>query len=89
MEFEWWEAKRIAVSEACRFDFLDGRRIFDGRQILTSPSPRGDEEPWVSIGELGGELIAVVWTWRGLAIRIITMRKARDKEKRRYRSLYG
>jgi len=89
MEFEWWEAKRFAVLDARGLDFLDGRRLFDGRTILTAPSPRGGEERWVSIGELDDEVIAVVWTRRGSAIRVITMRKARDEEKRRCRSLYG
>jgi hypothetical protein len=54
-----------------------------------APSPRGGEQRWISVGELDIETIAVVWTWRGAAIRIITMRKARDEEKRRYRALYG
>jgi uncharacterized DUF497 family protein len=69
--------------------FLDGRRMFDRRSICTVSSPRGGEERWVSIGELDSEMIAVVLTQRGSAIRIITMRKARDEENRRYRSLYG
>jgi uncharacterized protein len=69
--------------------FLDGCRMFDGRPICTAPSPRAGEQRWVSIGELDGELIAVVWTRRGEAIRIITMRKALSEEKRRYRALYG
>jgi uncharacterized protein len=69
-------------------DFLDGRRLFDGRPIRTAPSLRGGEQRWVSIGELDDEKIAVVWTRRGAAIRIITMRKARDEKKRRYRVLY-
>jgi uncharacterized DUF497 family protein len=89
MEFEWSEAKRLAVLDARRLDFLDGCRLFDGRLICTAPSPRGGEERWISIGELQGEMIAVVWTRRGAAIRVITMRKARDEEKRRYRTLYG
>jgi uncharacterized DUF497 family protein len=89
MEFEWSEAKRLAVLDARRLDFLDGRRMFDGRNICTVPSPRGGEERWISIGELDNEMIVVVWTRRASAIRFITMRKARDEEKRRYRSLYG
>jgi uncharacterized protein len=89
MEFEWSEAKRLAVLEVRRLDFLDGRRLFDGRPICTAPSPRGGEQRWVSIGELDDETISVVWTRRGAAIRIITMRKARDEEKRRYRALFG
>jgi hypothetical protein len=88
MEFEWSEAKRLAVLDARRLDFLEGSRLFDGRPICTAPSPRSDEQRWVSIGELNGEMIAVVWTRRGEAIRIITMRKARNEEKRRYRALY-
>ena len=89
MEFEWSEAKRLAVLDARRLDFLDGRRLFDGRPICTVLSPPGGEERWVSIAALDNEMIAVVWTRRASAIRIITMRKARDEEKRRYRSLYG
>jgi uncharacterized DUF497 family protein len=89
MEFEWSEAKRLVVLEARHLDFLDGRQLFDGRPISTAASPRGGEERWVSIGELDNEVIAVVWTRRGAAVRIITMRKARDEEKRRYRALYS
>jgi uncharacterized DUF497 family protein len=61
----------------------------DGRPLLSAPSPRGAEERWISIGELEGEVVAAIWTRRGAAIRIITMRKARDEEKTRYRALYG
>jgi uncharacterized DUF497 family protein len=57
MEFEWSEAKRLAVLEARRLDFLDGRRLFDGRPICTAPPPRGGEQRCVSIGELDDEKI--------------------------------
>ena len=89
MEFEWSEQKRLVVLGARGLDFLDGRRLFDGRPLLSAPSPRGAEERWVGIAELSGEVVAVVWTWRGAAIRITTMRKARDEEKRRYRAIFG
>jgi uncharacterized DUF497 family protein len=89
MEFEWFEVKRLAVLTERRLDFLDASRLFDGRPLYTAPSARGSEQRWISIGELDGELIAVVWTQRGSAIRIITMRRARNEEKRRYRALHG
>jgi uncharacterized DUF497 family protein len=89
VEFEWSEAKRQTVLEVRGLDFIDCEAIFDGRPLLTAPSPRGQEERWVSVGALNGVLIAVVWTWRGSTIRVITMRKARDGEKRRYQALYG
>jgi uncharacterized protein len=89
MEFEWSEAKRFAVLNARRLDFIRGQLLFDGRPLYTAASPRGGEERWISIGEIDGRLIAVVWTKRDENIRLITMRRARRAEERRCRSLYG
>ena len=87
--FEWDEGKRRWVLRERGLDFLDAAALFDGRRLLTVPSPRGIEERWLSIGELEGRLIAVVWTWRSEVVRIVTMRKARDEEKKQYRALFG
>jgi uncharacterized protein len=87
--FEWSETKRLAVLSGRGIDFIDGQLLFDGRSLLTVPSPRSSEERWLSIGELNGRLTAVVWTRRGDAIRIITMRRARDGEKTRYQAVFG
>lgn len=89
MEFEWDEAKRRRVLRDRALDFVDATVLFDGRAVVSVPSPRGPEERWLTIGELDGRIIAVVWTWRDGRIRIVTMRRARDEEKRRYRALYG
>ena len=89
MEFEWSEAKRIAVLEARGLDFIDAEILFDGRALYTVASPRLAEERWLSVGELNGRLVAVVWTRRSETIRIITMRRARNEEKERYRALFG
>jgi uncharacterized protein len=89
MEFEWSEAKRLTVLTERGLDFIDAQAFFDGRPLIAVPSPHGEEERWLTIGELNGILLAVVWMWRGQVIRIITMRKARDGEKRRYQALYG
>ena len=89
MDFEWSDAKRIAVLEARGLDFVDAEILFDGRPLYTVASPRSAEERWLSVGELNGRLIAVVWTSRNETIRIITMRRARDAEKERYRTLFG
>jgi uncharacterized DUF497 family protein len=89
MDFEWSAAKRIAVLEARGLDFIDAEILFDGRPLHTVASPRGAEERWLSVGELNGRLVAVVWTQRSDTIRIITMRRARNEEKQRYGALYG
>lgn len=79
--------KRLAVARERGLDFIDGQELFDGRPLYTYPSPRGSEPRWVSIGHLGGHMVAVIWTIRGDNIRIITMRRARDAEKRRFSAL--
>jgi uncharacterized DUF497 family protein len=89
MEFEWSEAKRLKVLKDRGLDFLAATAMFDGRWVLSEPSPRADEERWLNVGELHGQMVAVIWCRRGEKIRIITMRRARDAEKRRYRELYA
>jgi uncharacterized protein len=89
MEFEWSETKRLKVLGDRGLDFVDARDLFDGRPVISIPSPRGDEERWLNIAELHGLLVVVVWCRRGEAVRIISMRRARDAEARRYRELYG
>jgi uncharacterized DUF497 family protein len=44
MDFEWWEAKRLAVLRERGIDFVDAQALFDGRPLYTVPSPRGTEE---------------------------------------------
>jgi uncharacterized protein len=90
MEFEWSEAKRAAVLQTRGIDFVRlAHDLFDGRPILTVASPRGAEDRFVTIGPSDSRLFAVVWMWRVPAVRIITARRARDGEERRYRALYG
>ena len=69
--------------------FLVADTLFDGRPLLTVPSQRDDEERFLSIGAIEGKFFAVIWTWRERAIRIITARRARDGEEKRYRALFG
>ncbi len=89
MEFEWSEEKRLRTLAARGLDFNDAPRAFDGRPVLTLGSPRGDEARWLSISVLDGRYIAIVWTMRGEARRIISMRRARRGEERDYRQIHA
>jgi len=89
MQFEWDENKRATNVEKHRLDLLAGALLFDGRSVLTYPSPRSGEERYVSIGLVIDELVAVVWTRRDESIRLISSRRARDGEKRTYRARFG
>jgi uncharacterized DUF497 family protein len=60
--------------------------IFAGA-TLTIPDDRRDygEPRFITIGRLDGRMGAIIWTPRGAARRIISLRKANDREQ----SIYG
>jgi uncharacterized DUF497 family protein len=90
VEFSWDESKREWVLAERGIDFLRiAIDLFDGRPLLTVPTPRQEEERFLSIGPIDGKLFAVIWTWRDGAVRIITARRARNGEEKRYRALYS
>jgi uncharacterized DUF497 family protein len=89
MDFEWFEDKRLWTLKDRGLDFRDCRHLFDGRPIYTYPSPREGEQRFVSVGIIEHRFIAVIWMERDNARRIISMRRARDGEERKYRALLG
>ena len=50
------------------------------------PDERRDygEERIITVGLLGGRMVVVIWTARGDDRHVISMRKANDREQRRY-----
>lgn len=94
MDFEWDEDKRAANLREHGLDLMDATRLFDGRPVYTYPSRRRGEERFVTVGFVTVEPsvrkgFAVVWTERAPAIRIISFRRARDAEERKYRAIFG
>ncbi|WP_148028425.1 BrnT family toxin, partial [Burkholderia pseudomallei] len=47
------------------------------------------ESRYITVGTLDGRMIVMVWTPRGEARRIISMRKANDREQARYAHRLG
>ncbi len=89
MDFEWDEAKRARNLDRHRLDLIDGALLFDGRPVVTFPSPRGDELRFSTTGFIGTKFYTVVWTERGDAIRLISFRRARHAEEREHQARFG
>jgi len=89
VEFEWDEAKRLSNIAKHDIDFFRARALFDGRPLLDFSSDRSGEQRFASTGIMEDQYYTVVWTWRGAIRRIISVRRARDGEKRAYRSIHG
>lgn len=88
MEFEWDETKRQKVLEKHGIDFSKAGQIFQIRHIVLDA--KSDVEPrFIAIGFLSEEWIAVIFTFRGNVRRLITARKARENERRAYRSVHN
>lgn len=78
-------AKRQRSLDERGLDFLDAARVFEGVTI-DSEDVREDygETRMVTVGHLRDRMVVVVWTERGDARHVISMRKANDRERARY-----
>ncbi len=89
VEFEWDEDKRRANIEKHGLDFEDAFAFFDGRPHVSLSSPRNEELRFATTAEFEGLFYTLIWTERSDSVRVISMRRARDAEKRKYRSVHG
>jgi uncharacterized DUF497 family protein len=85
MKVEFDAAKRHKTLEHRGLDMARAAEIFAG-PTLTIADDRKDygEERFITIGRLESRMVAVVWTPRGAARRIISLRKANDREQAAY-----
>jgi uncharacterized DUF497 family protein len=84
-EYEWDEQKAASNLVKHGVDFADAAVAVEDTGVLTVEDEGSKEERFVSFGLDGqGRLLAVVYSWRGDAIRIISARKATPTEARFY-----
>ena len=85
MELEWDEAKRQWTLRNRNMDFAD---VVDFEMSTAEHQHdlRQDygERRYVSTGYLRGRLCVVCWTLRQGRLRVISLRKANDREKKAY-----
>ena len=86
MAVEFDAAKRNATLEARGLDMARAAEVFSG-VTLTVEDDRHDygEDRFITIGFLDATMVVLVWTPRDRAHRIISMRRANERE----RTLYG
>ena len=85
MTVEFDEAKRARTLGQRALDMARAGEVFDGAS-LTVEDDRMDygETRYITIGFLDERMVVLVWTPRGDVHRIISMRKANDREKAIY-----
>ena len=87
--FEWDEQKRAQNLGKHKLDFIICVELFDGRGMVTSTSSKNGEIRFLSVTAWNEIHVTAIWTWRGDVRRIISLRRARDVEKRMYEDIFG
>lgn len=87
MQIEFDSQKREKTLTERGLDFARAAEVFAGPHF-TGQDERIDyaEDRFITVGQLDARLVVVVWTPRGKVRRIISMRKANDREKTFYAS---
>jgi uncharacterized DUF497 family protein len=84
MPFEYDPAKSAANKDKHGIDFEEAQAVWSDKGVLHIPAQSNREERTMAIGRIGVVHWAVVWTWRGERVRIISARRAPKEEVRLY-----
>ena len=82
---EFYALKRAATLELRGLDMARAGEVFDGSTLTVE----GDwhnygETRFITVGFLDGTMVVLVWTPRNDGYRIISMRKANERERKLY-----
>ncbi len=85
MKIEFDPAKRLKTLEERGLDMGKAGEIFEGATLTVEDDREDYGEPrFITIGLLEDRMVVLVWTPRGKACRIISMRKANAREQKAY-----
>ena len=86
MEYEWDPAKARRNLEKHGVDFANAVGALEDELALTVEDTHSvTEERFVTLGvDSTGQLLVVVYSWRGERIRLISARTATGRERRQY-----
>jgi len=85
MKFEWDETKRLDNIKKRGLDFQDAHFVFnDEAYVIEDLRKDYDENRFILFGPLFGRLVVIVFTFRNDTIRIISMRKANQREQNKH-----
>jgi len=85
MDYQWDDHKAHTNLQKHKVNFADAVTIFNDDLAVTLEDEHSDEDRFVTIGmDALGQVLVVVYTWRGESIRLISARRATKGERRIY-----
>lgn len=89
MKITFDQTKRDATFADRGLAFEDAALVFDGDTLTVEDTRRNyGEARFQTVGFLAGRMLMVVWTARGEARHVISMRKCNDREKAIYQKRF-
>ncbi len=85
MKMEFDAVKRATTLELRGLDMVRAGEVFDGPTLTIEDDRRNyGETRFITVGFLDGAMVILVWTPRNDGYRIISMRKANERERKHY-----
>lgn len=91
MQFEWDNIKNETNINKHNADFEDAKELFSSETFLFAIDNRFNykEDRYIGYGKINNRLFSVAYMKRDNNIRIISFRKANDREVKRYEEEYA
>jgi len=87
MEFEWDEAKAESNKAKHGISFEEAKTVFNDKLFVDfyDPDHSNDEHRYIILGEsVSRRLLMISYTQRGDTVRLISVRKATQRERKAY-----
>jgi uncharacterized protein len=81
-----WDPDKASINRINHgVDFADAVSVLEDDRAITVEDQRYEEERFITIGlDAIGQILVVVYTWRGNEVRLISARKADRLERKQY-----
>jgi len=86
MEFEFDERKSQFNKTKHGVDFVEAQALWDDPELLEVPLTLDDEPRALIVGRIGEKHWSAIITERNWCVRIISVRRSRDRERELYES---
>jgi len=88
MVFEYDEIKSSINRSKHNIDFIEAQKLWEDPYSFEIPSPQSeDEDRFLVMGQINSKNYTAIITYRGTNIRIISVRRSREKETKLYESI--
>ena len=84
--FEFDTAKSESNRAKHGIDFVEAQGLWNDPMLLAIPAKTDDEPRYLAIGQIDGKHWSAVITYRGVNVRLISVRRARIEEVALYES---